>query len=97
VPPAARLGASIGRYWSKHFKTEIEVMTSTEGMHYAARLATAADGSTWPYGVQEYYRLSQGSARAATERMSARPWRSVSPPARAWGFLGLCAIALKLD
>ena len=69
---AARLGASIGRYWTPHFKTEVEVMTSTEGMHYASRLATTSDGTTFPYGVQEYYRASQGSARAVWQLLDNR-------------------------
>jgi opacity protein-like surface antigen len=69
---AARLGVSVGRYWTRHFKTEVEVMTSTEGMHYAARQVTTSDGTSWPYGVQEHYRLSQGSARAVLQLLDNR-------------------------
>jgi hypothetical protein len=69
---AARLGVSVGRYWTRHFKTEVEVMTSTEGMHYGARQVITADGSSWPYGVQEYYRVSQGSARMVWQLLDNR-------------------------
>lgn len=69
---AARLGVSVGRYWTRHFKTEVEVMTSTEGMHYAARHATTSDGTSWPYGVQEHYRVSQGSVRAVWQLLDNR-------------------------
>lgn len=69
---AARLGVSAGRYWTRHFKTEVEVMTSTEGMHYAMGQATTSDGASWPYGVQEFYRVSQGSARAVWQLLDNR-------------------------
>lgn len=69
---AARLGVSVGRYWTNHFKTEVEVTTSTEGMHYAARQATTSDGTSWPYGVQEHYRVSQASVRAVWQLLDNR-------------------------
>jgi hypothetical protein len=69
---AARLGVSVGRYWTRHLKTEAEVMTSTEGMHYAARQVRTSDGTNWPYGVEEYYRLSQGSARVVWQLLDNR-------------------------
>lgn len=69
---AARLGASVGRYWTRHLKTELEVMTSTEGTHYGARMATTSDGTSFPYGVQESYRWSQGSARVVWQLLENR-------------------------
>lgn len=69
---SARLGASVGRYWTRHLKTEVEVMTSTEGFRYAMNEATSSDGSSWPYGIQEYYRLSQGSARMVWQMLDNR-------------------------
>lgn len=60
---SARAGVSVGRYWTPNLKTEAEVMTSGEGMRYAQRTTTLRDGTSWPYGAQEYFRLSQGSAR----------------------------------
>ena len=44
-------GLSVGRYWTPNLKTEVEVMTSTEGLHYAQRMVTQADGGLWPYGA----------------------------------------------
>lgn len=69
---AARAGLSVGRYWTPHIKTEVEVMTSGEGMRYSQRTASLPDGSTWPYGAQEYFRLSQGSARVVWQLLDNR-------------------------
>jgi hypothetical protein len=60
---SARVGLSLGRYWTPHLKTELELMTSGEGMRYSQRTVALPDGTTWPYGVQEYFRVSQASAR----------------------------------
>ena len=69
---SARAGLSVGRYWTPNLKAEVEVMTSTEGMHYAQRMVTQADGGPWPYGAQEYFRLSQGSARVVWQMLENR-------------------------
>lgn len=69
---AVRGGISVGRYWTNHFKTEVEVMTSGEGRRYASREVRLPDGSSWPYGAQEYFRLSQGSARAVWQLLDNR-------------------------
>jgi hypothetical protein len=64
---SARGGISVGRYWTPNLKTEVEVMTSGEGMRYASRTATLANGATWSYGAHEYFRASQGSARVVLQ------------------------------
>lgn len=69
---SARAAISVGRYWTPHLKTEAEVMTSGEGMRYAQRVATLPDHTLWPYGAQEYFRLSQGSARVVWQLLDNR-------------------------
>lgn len=38
-------------------------MTSGDVMRFAQRVAALPDGTWWPYGTQEHFRLTQGSAR----------------------------------
>jgi len=69
---SARAGISVGRYWTPNLKTEVEVMTSGEGMRYASRTAILADGTQWWYGAHEYFRTSQGSARVVWQLLDNR-------------------------
>jgi len=58
-------GATLGRYWAPHFKTEIELATTGEGRRWSQRFVFVP-GTTGPvpYGVDEYFRFTQGSVRA---------------------------------
>jgi hypothetical protein len=59
-----RYAVSVGRFWTDHLKTEIEFATTGEGSRYAQRFANIPGvPPNYPYGVQEYYRLHQTSAR----------------------------------
>lgn len=69
---SARAGLSVGRYWTPNLKTELEVMTSAEGMRYRSRTAILADGTHWSYGAHEYFRASQGSARVVWQLLDNR-------------------------
>lgn len=69
---SARAGISVGRYWTPNLKTEVEVMTSAEGMRYASRTAILPDGTHWSYGAHEYFRASQGSARVVWQLLDNR-------------------------
>ena len=61
---AAEWRVSAGRYWTPHFKTEVEFGATGEGSRYIQRFATVPGSATpYPYGAQEFVRLRQGSAR----------------------------------
>lgn len=60
-----RYAASIGRFWTTHFKTEIEFAATGEGrrftQHYVPVPGTVINH---PVSVEEFYRLQQTSVRA---------------------------------
>jgi opacity protein-like surface antigen len=60
-----RYAASIGRYWTTHFKTEVEFATTGEGRrfthHYVPVPGTAINHVV---SVEEFHRVQQTSARA---------------------------------
>lgn len=59
-----RYGASIGRFWTDHIKTEIEFAGSGEGSRYATRIVNVPGvPPNYEIGSQEYYRLHQVTAR----------------------------------
>jgi len=61
----ARFAASVGRYWTSHFKTELEFATTTEGSRFSNRNAPIPGvPSYYPISVQEYFQLNQLSVRA---------------------------------
>ncbi len=59
-----RSGGTVGRYWTPNLKTEVELATSGESRRWSQRFAVVP-GATGPvpYGVDEYFRITQGSAR----------------------------------
>ncbi|HYB97072.1 MAG TPA: hypothetical protein VEC39_19020 [Vicinamibacterales bacterium] len=59
-----RYAASIGRYWTTHLKTELEVATSGEGHRYVMRHANVPGvPAYYPITSEEYFRLQQVSGR----------------------------------
>lgn len=59
-----RYAVSVGRYWTEHFKTEVEFATTGEGFRYAQRFANVPGvPPQYSYGVEEYFRLNQLSGR----------------------------------
>jgi hypothetical protein len=60
-----RYAVSIGRYWTEHLKTEVELVTSGEGERFAQRYSTApgVPPYSYPYTVQERHTLRQVSGR----------------------------------
>ena len=53
-----------GRYWTPHFKTEVEFGATGEGDRYIQRFATVpGSAAPYPYGAQEFVKLRQGSGR----------------------------------
>lgn len=69
---SARAGVAAGRYWTTNLKTKVELMTSSEGMRFAQRVAALPNGTSWPYGAQEHFRLTQGSARVVWQLLENR-------------------------
>jgi hypothetical protein len=60
-----RYGLSVGRFWTEHIKTEMEVAATGEGTRYTQRYATVPGVPPYyPVNVQEYYQLAQLSGRA---------------------------------
>lgn len=60
-----RYGVSVGRFWSEHFKTEIELAATGEGTRYTQRYATIPGVPPYyPISVQESFQLNQLSGRA---------------------------------
>jgi hypothetical protein len=60
-----RYAASIGRYWTDHFKTELEFATTGEGRRFT-QISVPVPGRGYPYpiSIEEFRRLQQVSARA---------------------------------
>ena len=60
-----RYAAAIGRYWTEHFKTELEFATTGEGRRFT-QISLPVPGRPYPYpvSIEEYRRLQQVSARA---------------------------------
>src|SRR5215213_2957200 len=59
-----RYAVSAGHYWTEHLKTEVEFATTGEGERYSQRIATFPGAPPgYIYGVQEFYRVQQASAR----------------------------------
>jgi hypothetical protein len=59
-----RYAASIGKYWTDHLKTEVELAGSGEGSRYAQHFVNVPGvPADFPFGAQEYYRLHQLSGR----------------------------------
>ena len=60
-----RYAASIGRFWTDHFKTELEIATTGEGRRFT-QISVPVPGRGYPYpvSIEEYRRLQQVSARA---------------------------------
>ena len=60
-----RYAASLGRYWTDHFKTEIELATTGEGRRFT-QTSFPVPGRPYPYpvSIEEFRRLRQVSARA---------------------------------
>ena len=63
---AAEWRVTAGRYWTPHFKTEVEFGATGEGDRYTQRVISRA-GSDPPYpaGAQDFVRIRQGSAKVA--------------------------------
>jgi opacity protein-like surface antigen len=60
-----RYAASIGRYWTTHFKTEVEMSTTGEGRRYTQEfVAVPGLVINYPVSVEVFHRLRQASARA---------------------------------
>ena len=60
-----RYGLSVGRFWTAHFKTELEFAATGEGTRYTQRY-TAIPGVPpyYPINIQEHFQLHQLSGRA---------------------------------
>ena len=60
-----RYAASLGRYWTDHFKTEIEFSTTGEGRRFT-QVSVPVPGRGYPYpvSIEEFRRLQQVSTRA---------------------------------
>ena len=53
-----------GRYWTPHFKTDVEFGATGEGDRYLHRFITVPGSATvYPYSAQEFVQVRQGSAR----------------------------------
>jgi opacity protein-like surface antigen len=60
----ARYAASIGYYWSKHFKTEFEFVHTGEGRRWTRDIVRVPGTAiTHPISTEVLHRLQQGSAR----------------------------------
>ena len=60
-----RYAASIGYYWSTHFKTEVEFAITGEGMQYTQQFVSVPGTViNHPISVEEFHRVQQASARA---------------------------------
>lgn len=60
-----RYAASIGRYWTAHFKTEIEFAATGEGRQFIQQyVAVPGTVINYPISVEVFRRLRQASARA---------------------------------
>lgn len=60
----ARFAASVGRYWTRHLKTELEFATSTEGSRFSNRTSVVPGAPPYyPLSVYENFRLNQVSGR----------------------------------
>ncbi len=61
---AGRYAVSIGRYWSPHLKTEIELVNATEGERYIERVANLPGvPHSYVYTAREHHTLRQVSGR----------------------------------
>lgn len=61
---AGRYAISIGRYWSPHLKTEIELVNTTEGERYIERVANLPGvPHSYVYTAREHHTLRQVSGR----------------------------------
>jgi hypothetical protein len=59
-----RYAASIGRYWTDHFKTELELVTSNGGERYVQRFSNVPGvPPAYTYSVHERHTLRQVSGR----------------------------------
>jgi hypothetical protein len=60
-----RYAVSIGRYWTDHLKTEVELLTSGEGERFTQRYSSVPGAApySYPYSVQESHTLRQVSGR----------------------------------
>lgn len=60
-----RYSASIGYYWTEHFKTELEFAHTGEGRRWTQEIITVPGTSiNHPIGTEVFHRLQQTSARA---------------------------------
>jgi opacity protein-like surface antigen len=60
-----RYAASIGHYWTKHFKTELEFATTGEGRRFSQQFVRVPGSAiNYPISVETFHRLQQSSARA---------------------------------
>jgi opacity protein-like surface antigen len=60
-----RYAASIGYYWTEHFKTELEFAHTTEGSRWHQEFVRVPGTSiSHPITTEVFHRLQQGSARA---------------------------------
>ena len=59
-----RYAASIGYYWSQHFKTEFEFAHTGEGRRWTHEIVRVPGTEiNYPIGTEAYHRLQQGCAR----------------------------------
>lgn len=60
-----RYAVSIGRYWTEHLKTELELVTSGEGERFIQRYSNVpgAPPYSYPYSIHESHTLRQVSGR----------------------------------
>ena len=60
-----RYAASIGYYWSTHFKTEVEFAITGEGRQFTQQFVSVPGTIvSHPISIEEFHRVQQASARA---------------------------------
>ena len=62
--PQGRYAVTVGRFWTEHLKTEMELAITGEGTRYTQRYATIPGVPPYyPISVQEHFQLTQLSGR----------------------------------
>lgn len=59
-----RYAASLGYYWTNHFKTEFEFAHTGEGSRHEQAVMTLPNGQVFYYATENYHRVQQCAARA---------------------------------
>ena len=75
-----RYAASIGRYWTRNLKTEIEFAASGEGKRYVQEYALLPGApQPYPYSYEQFHRIQHTTARVVYQFLDnawAHPWVS---------------------